>query len=170
MPASLYESLAREYLETEGYLVYNNLKMPNKQEIDIFAYSPKKEAIIGEVKAINPNEKAMEKIASKLDKEVILEFVKESYGVKDFKLVLFCWNMYEHDEPMKKYGKKLGFDDVITYPEIVKTLFENVKKVRDNDRWFYDVNRPNTLLLQIIYDALLNESQYLNKKDFEDSK
>jgi hypothetical protein len=35
MPASLYESLTKEYLETEGYLVYNNLKMPNKHEIDI---------------------------------------------------------------------------------------------------------------------------------------
>ncbi|MCL4480676.1 MAG: hypothetical protein M1113_04240 [Candidatus Thermoplasmatota archaeon] len=168
MPASLYESLTREYLETKGYLVYCNLKMPNKHEIDVFAYSPIKEAIIGEVKAINPNEKGIEKIASKLDKEVIREYVKESYGVKDFKLVLFCWNMYNSDGTRRKYSKKFGFDDVITYPQIVKTLFETVKKVRDKDKWFYDVNRPNTLLLQIIYDAILSDSQYLSKKDFEE--
>jgi hypothetical protein len=57
---------------------------------------------------------------------------------------------------------------VITYPQIVKTLFENVKKVRDNDRWFYDINRPNALLLQIIYDAVLKDSKYFNKNDFEE--
>ena len=32
MPASLYETLIIEYLETEGYLVYNNLKIPKKRE------------------------------------------------------------------------------------------------------------------------------------------
>jgi hypothetical protein len=106
MPASLYETLTREYLETEGYLVYNNLKMPNKQEIDIFAFSPMKGAIIGEVKPINPNEKALEKIASKLDKKVIREYLKEVYGVKDFRLILFCWNMYNYDETVKNMLKR----------------------------------------------------------------
>ena len=138
MPASLYESLTREYLEAKGYFVYSNLKLPNKKEIDIFAYSPIKEGIIGEVKAKNPNEKGIENIASKFDRKVIKEYIKENYGVKDFKLFLFCWNMYEKDETMRKYAKRFDFDDVITYPQIVKTLFETVKKVRDQDRWFYD--------------------------------
>ncbi|EQB70765.1 MAG: hypothetical protein AMDU1_APLC00047G0006 [Thermoplasmatales archaeon A-plasma] len=65
MPASLYESLVKEYLETEGYLVYNNLKLPTQQEIDIFAFSPKKDAIIGEVKGSNPSKKLMEETAKK---------------------------------------------------------------------------------------------------------
>lgn len=168
MPASLYESLTKEYLETEGYLVYNNLKMPNKHEIDIFAYSPIKEAIIGEVKAINPNEKGIDNIVSKLDKDEIRQYLRIAYGVHDFKLVLFCWNMYDLEGQRKKYAKKVGFDEVITFPQMVKTLFETVKNVRDDDRWFYDVNRPNSLLLQIIYDAILNESEYLSKKDFEE--
>jgi hypothetical protein len=34
MPATLYESLVREYLETENYPVYGNLKMPTKLKID----------------------------------------------------------------------------------------------------------------------------------------
>ena len=45
MPNSLYESLVREYLETEGYLVYNNLKLP-KNEIDVLAFSPKKKQLL----------------------------------------------------------------------------------------------------------------------------
>ena len=79
MPASLYESLVKEYLETEGYLVYNNLRIPisgemqngnNKwKEIDIFAYSPVKGAIIGESKAKPLNEKGIKDEASKLDRE-----------------------------------------------------------------------------------------------------
>jgi hypothetical protein len=76
--------------------------------------------------------------------------------------------MYQLDGQRKKYAKKVGFDEVITFPQMVKTLFETVKNVRDGNRWFYDVNRPNSLLLQIIYDAILNESEYLSKKDFEE--
>lgn len=168
MPVSLYESLVREYLENEGYLVYNNLKLPTKQEIDIFAFSPKKDAIIGEVKASNPNKKQMEEIASKFDRTSIEEFLYTNYGVRKFKFVFFCWNMYDKDESMREYGKEVGFDDVVTYPQVVRSLFAKVKEVRDNGKWFYDINRPNTLLLEIIHDAILHESLYLSKKDFEE--
>lgn len=50
MPKSIYESLVREYLESEGYLVYANLEVPGKWEVDILAYSPTKRCIVGEVK------------------------------------------------------------------------------------------------------------------------
>lgn len=168
MPASPYESLVREYLETEGYLVYTNLKIGSKKEIDIFAYSPLKGAIIGEVKTQNLNEKGIAKIASKMKTELVRDYIKKRYGVKDFKLVLYCWNMYNNGEPRKENSKAFGFDEIITYPEILKSLFLTIKKARENDSWFYDVNRPNTILLQIIYDALLFDSKYLNMKDFEE--
>lgn len=168
MPVSLYESLVKEYLETEGYLVYNNLKLPTKQEIDIFAFSPKKDAVIGEVKASNPNKRQMEEIASKFDRGNIEKYLFDNYGVSKFKLVFFCWNMYDKDEPMREYGKSVGFDDVVTYPQVIRSLFAKVKEVRDDGKWFYDINRPNTLLLEIIHDALLHQSPYLNKKDFEE--
>ena len=167
MPASLYESLVKEYLETEGYLVYNNLKLSTKQEIDIFAFSPKKDAIVGEVKASNPNKRQMEEIALKFDRGPIGEFLLANYGVSKFKLVFFCWNMYDKDKDMRGYSKEVGFDDLVTYPQIIRSLFAKVKEVRDEGKWFYDINRPNTLLLEIIHDALLHESPYLNKKDFE---
>jgi hypothetical protein len=168
MSASLYESLVGEYLETEGYLVYNNLKLLSKQEIDIFAYSPKKETIIAEVKAINPNEKQIKNIVSKFDKDEILPYLNEMYGVKSFKLILFCWDFYENDESRRRFGKKVGFDDIITYPQVLKSIINNIKGVRKKDRWLYDVNRPNSVLLQIIYDALLHGSQYLNENDFKE--
>ncbi len=173
MPASLYETLIREYLETEGYLVYNNLKIPKNEklpkgkEIDIFAYSPIKGSIIGEVKASKPNEKVVMEEASKLNKEAIRAHIKETYGINDFKLVLYCWNLYGDYREIRNKIKKLGFDDIITYPQIVKALLENVKKSREQDSWFYDVNRPNTILLQIIYDAIAHESEFLSLKDFE---
>jgi hypothetical protein len=88
--------------------------------------------------------------------------------VSKFKLVFFCWNMYDKDEEMRKYGKEVGLDDVVTYPQVVRSLFAKVKEVRDADRWFYDINRPNTVLLEIIHDAILNDSPYLSKKDFEE--
>ncbi len=176
MPASLYESLVKEYLETEGYLVYNNLRIPisgemqngnNKwKEIDIFAYSPVKGAIIGESKAKPLNEKGIKDEASKLDREAIGPYITEIYGVDDFKLVLYCWNLYEHDKDIRNKAKDLGFDYIITFPQIVKALLENVKKSRGKNSWFYDINRPNTILLQIIYDALDPRTEYLSLKDF----
>ncbi len=178
MPASLYESLVKEYLETEGYLVYNNLRIPisgkmqnGKQkwkEIDIFAYGPVKGAIIGEVKALRPNEKGVQNVASKLNREAIGAYIKDMYGVDDFKLVFYCWNLYESDRDIRNKVKELGFDYITTYPQIVKSLFENVKKSREKDSWFYDINRPNTILLQIIFDAFDHGSEYLSLKDFEE--
>ena len=178
MPASLYESLVKEYLETESYIVYSNLKIPINEEmqngkkkwkeIDIFAYSPVKGAIIGEVKASKPHEKSVQNIASKLDREAIGAHIKEIYGIDDFKFVLYCWNLYEGDRDIRNKSKELGFDYIITYPQIVKSLFENVKKSREKGSWFYDINRPNTILLQIIYDALDLGSEYLSLKDFEE--
>jgi hypothetical protein len=50
----------------------------------------------------------------------------------------------------------------------VSMMIVKIKLIRNNDKWFYDINRPNKLFLEIIHDALLHESLYLNKKDFEE--
>ena len=110
----------------------------------------------------------MESTATKFNRKIVEKYLEENYGITRFKFIYFCWNMYNKEKQMKEYAIEVGFDDIVTYPQVVKSLLEHVNSVRNNDKWFYDVNRPNTLLIEIIQDAFLYESPYLNKKDFEE--
>lgn len=71
----LYESLVKECLEATVHFVYNNLRVPTKQEIETFAFSPKKDEIIGEVLGSNPNTSKMEEILLNATESKIGDFI-----------------------------------------------------------------------------------------------
>lgn len=177
MPASLYESLVREYLESGGYLVYTNLWIPpdetldRKKEVDIVAFSPTKRCIVGEVKGERPNKTRVKEISDGLKgkMESLTRYVAKVYNIKDFDVVLYCWNLYEHEKQIVDYANTVGIDDVVTFPRIVKILLDQVKNtIKKTNKYPYDVNRPNTSLVRIIYDALSEDSSYLTCTDFKD--
>ncbi len=161
MPLSVYESLAKEYLESIGYLVYSNLRFTSaRNEVDIFAYNPKnKSFLVGEVKAkYYTNWKKLKKDVKNLLSQQLSEHLLEKYGVHSFERYFYCWNLYDYEGEFKKRAEKSNIT-IITYPEIIKHLFQEVGKFKRSS--FYDPNRSNTILLQAINDAMLLNSRHL---------
>lgn len=164
MPMSPYESLVKEYLETEGYLVYQNLKIDGKKEIDIVAHSPKAGCLVGEVKPYQPYDSKLREIGAKMDRTLIGNLISDTFGIKKFETVLFCWEPFDDEAGFRRKSKEAGFDDVVTYTQILKSMAEFLEPYEEAS--FYDVNRPNYLLLQIVLDAVKGNSKHFKIEDY----
>ena len=169
MPLSLYESLVKEYLEDSGYLVQTNVHYTSSnRELDILAVKPSEGfALVAEVHNYEIHQKEIDDDDLKFSSNELKDFFLEKYGVVIKEKRIFCWNFYTKDKKdvLKKAGTVKGIT-VISFPEILKYLVKRVHDRNEEDKWIYEVDHPNILLLQMICDVASSKSPDLEMSDF----
>lgn len=101
--------------------------------------------------------------------DFVSEYLASAYNIKEFDLILYCWNLYNNEKEIIDFAKLLGIDDIVTYPRIVGDLLRPVKNaIKEKNSYASNVNRPNTSMIRIIYDALKYGNEYLSIDDFAD--
>ena len=152
-----YEELIKEYLELcEGYYVRLDTKYKKHGkkrwgwgDIDIIATHPNKKPIVGEAKSYTLDTRTLKKIIENFKREDFKNKLRE-LGITNFEKYIYCWSGVSLK--VKKLAEKHGFK-IKVYSEIIDNILQKViLPVRSEDRWFYDENRPLTVILQLMYE------------------
>lgn len=167
----VHESLVKEYLELNGYVVKTDTKFKKKNwsDIDIIAVKKEKnkdlEIIVGEVKGYILEDSDIKKINEDLEHENIKEAIKNSFGTTNYKKWVYCWPQYQKKRPKEtedefksrvekervNYKKDYNID-ITFFSEIINDLIAKVRNIREKkEEWAYLNDCPNLMLLQMIH-------------------
>ena len=152
-----YEQLIKEYLELcKGYYVRLDTKYKKCTEkgcglgdIDIIAIHPNKKPIVGEAKSYTLDMNTLKNIIENFKREDFRNKLRE-LGITDFEKYIYSWS--DISPKVKELAEKHEFK-IKVYSEIIDELLQKViLPIREDGRWFYDENRPLTVILQLMYE------------------
>lgn len=151
----IYENIVREYLELNNYIVITDLKFKKHgwSDVDIVAFrnTEQPKLIVGEVKSATCSPGDMNEIFEHLKICEELDEIKSIFGKSiSPKKYLFCWSA---SQKVKEMAKKEDVE-IVEFSTILNFMIEKIHEFKrdDEEKWLYQPNYPNLMLLQLIRD------------------